>query len=546
MRIKKIHIQNYRSIKNLDIYPSSICALVGENGAGKSNILAALDFLLGDRYPQSRSLEPSDYFNHDEKRKIIIGVEYEKNDEGIEKLWCNFEYGRKDEIKILLNGVQRYPTTEQREQCALVYVDAHRDIEKHMGQSRWTLLGKLLRRFNASFPEERQNSLKQNFDAALDLLRTEAFIQFEQELISTFGDQVKHLDKQLRMEFTSFDPLSYYKNIQLLLRREHEVVSLAEAGQGMRNLALLALFRAYAKVFRSDGIIAVEEPELYLHPHAERTLSALFRNLAQQGGQVFYTTHSSYFVETEFFDEICLVERKKDDEGDLCTQITQLSADKLVGLRKTLHPTKPITLQSLRERYHNICNLEHAEAFFARKIVLVEGEAEEFSLPIYANALGYNLDTHGVSVVNTRGKTNIDHFYHLYAAFGIPVFVVFDSDRGGKDNDLNYNLTLLQMLNAAQEREPHGVVSNTYAISDPDFEAEIRNAIGEEVYKALHEQISESVGKAGKGIVARILAQRLVNEGQIPIYIEKIVEKVKSLDDQEAYAKANDMIDIPF
>ncbi len=51
MKIKKIQIKNYRSIKELEFEPQSLCALVGENNSGKSNILNAIDLLLGESWP---------------------------------------------------------------------------------------------------------------------------------------------------------------------------------------------------------------------------------------------------------------------------------------------------------------------------------------------------------------------------------------------------------------------------------------------------------------------------------------------------------------
>lgn len=47
------------------------------------------------------------------------------------------------------------------------------------------------------------------------------------------------------------------------------------------------------KAFRGDAIFAIEEPEFYLHPHAQRSLAALFEELATAGNQVFYSTHSA-------------------------------------------------------------------------------------------------------------------------------------------------------------------------------------------------------------------------------------------------------------
>jgi putative ATP-dependent endonuclease of the OLD family len=34
----------------------------------------------------------------------------------------------------------------------------------------------------------------------------------------------------------------------------------------------LALFHAFASAFKDGAILAIEEPELFLHPHAQRSL----------------------------------------------------------------------------------------------------------------------------------------------------------------------------------------------------------------------------------------------------------------------------------
>jgi len=46
MRISRIRIQNFRSIQTLDFPIGNICALIGPNNAGKSNILLALHHVL--------------------------------------------------------------------------------------------------------------------------------------------------------------------------------------------------------------------------------------------------------------------------------------------------------------------------------------------------------------------------------------------------------------------------------------------------------------------------------------------------------------------
>jgi putative ATP-dependent endonuclease of the OLD family len=83
MLIDKICIKNYRSCKDVTIYPQDIMALVGPNNAGKTNILSALNFLLGERWPSRQGLAPSDFYNQEERRRLAIEVGFRANEGNI-------------------------------------------------------------------------------------------------------------------------------------------------------------------------------------------------------------------------------------------------------------------------------------------------------------------------------------------------------------------------------------------------------------------------------------------------------------------------------
>ena len=233
------------------------------------------------------------------------------------------------------------------------------------------------------------------------------------------------------------DPLNFYKILYPVLVENGSSRNPAEAGSGMRNLIVLALFRAYARVFKGDAIIAVEEPEIYLHPHAQHSLNSLFETLAEEGAQLFISTHSAALLCPERSDRVIRVRQLPDDEGNVCTQIKHVTSPKLLRLRQRLHPTLTMTIESMRERYRNICSIEHCEAFFATCVLLVEGPTERTALPIYAKHLGVDFNKLGVSIVSANGKGNLDSLHHLYNSLEIKAFVVFDNDRGGQPVDMN-------------------------------------------------------------------------------------------------------------
>ncbi len=45
MKITRLQIENYKSLKSIDFAPADFSVLVGPNGSGKSNFVDALDFL---------------------------------------------------------------------------------------------------------------------------------------------------------------------------------------------------------------------------------------------------------------------------------------------------------------------------------------------------------------------------------------------------------------------------------------------------------------------------------------------------------------------
>lgn len=537
MKIERVLIENFRSIRHAEIFPGDVCALVGENNAGKTNVLSALDFLLGEVYPSRNRLDASHYYHGDTGRPVRVEVGFTENEHNIRRVWCEIPWDERFSARVEYAGGREYNlTNEIRERCALVYLDAGRSLEYHLGQGRWTLFGRITRRLYENFEElhrgGRNAELEGIFEQAEEVLRTNLFRSFEDTLKEGFGEQLSRTSHDIGMEFRAFEPANYYRSMRPVLIEDGVRKSPGDVGQGMRNLVVLSLFRAYAKVFRGDAIIAVEEPETYLHPHAQRSLAAIFNELAEQGNQIFYSTHSGNFVDVSHFDRICLVERCPDPYGQPCTVVRQVSAEELLSNRQELYPDTRMSVTGLRERYRNIYGLEHNEAFFARKIVVVEGATEEYSLPIYARHLGYDFDANGVSVVNARGKASLDAFYQLYTAFGIPTYLVFDNDRDGSRAELQSNARLLKMLGETEVLEPEGVVCDGFAIIEGNYEDAMRcylNEIEPDKYERLSSHASYVLGRDSKGLRARFMAQKLIEDDIVPRFIEDIVAALRRL-----------------
>jgi len=77
MRITQLTIQNFRSIENLTLALPRVCALVGPNNAGKSNILEALRRVLGTSWVSVSSFSPEDVFLRETDRAVTISCKLE-------------------------------------------------------------------------------------------------------------------------------------------------------------------------------------------------------------------------------------------------------------------------------------------------------------------------------------------------------------------------------------------------------------------------------------------------------------------------------------
>lgn len=97
MKIQKIEIKNYRSLRNAIIYPKNILALVGRNNSGKSNFIKALELFFEG---STRLVNAECFYNHKTEESIKIFITFDQLSEWEKeqfKAWMGlafcYEYG---------------------------------------------------------------------------------------------------------------------------------------------------------------------------------------------------------------------------------------------------------------------------------------------------------------------------------------------------------------------------------------------------------------------------------------------------------------------
>jgi len=197
-------------------------------------------------------------------------------------------------------------------------------------------------------------------------------------------------------------------------------------GHGLQRELLFAILRAYMQT-RREGVnprpllFAIEEPELYLHPFAQRRLAQVLSRIAERD-QVIYCTHSPIFVDMEKYHSICVVRKLNVKEG---TTLHQCFAE--------LFPGDERAQFKMAVEY----DPERSEMFFARRVLLVEGDTEKVAFPLVASKMGIDFTARSVAIVEAGGKPNLLLFMRILNMFQIPSIVVYDQDPGGQEEALN-------------------------------------------------------------------------------------------------------------
>ncbi|HBT49106.1 MAG TPA: hypothetical protein DEA61_04570, partial [Caldanaerobacter subterraneus] len=436
----------------------------------------------------------------------------------------------------------------------------------HISFYDWSLLGKIRKTFHKR-AYNLSDKLEERFNEIVDLFdQVPGFSEFKKDFGKFFEELQADVPLKMSIDFKPFTPSNYFKTMHILAsdpNQNRRDIDLDELGEGTRNLILLALLRSYAVNLRQygeeiRGILALEEPEIYLHPQAQRNLFRILREIVSTGLQVIISTHSNNFVDTEFFDSIGLVRKVDDPENKGCqhTTLTLVSKAELVEhCYRTGVPEGKATIENITEYYKSTSNYRLNEAFFARFLILVEGETEELALPEYLAAVGLNCDQKGVSVIAVQGKNQIPKYWRLFGKFKIPMLVVFDNDddgvdaKGSDNQKRKSNKNLASCFGLQLEQILHGkawdVVTSENEPATPivilgkEFETAVkqdyentrteRTPTYEKIEEEAHNIIKPVSKNQAKGLIARYIARRIHSfmPDYAPQFVKRIAEIVK-------------------
>jgi hypothetical protein len=249
-------------------------------------------------------------------------------------------------------------------------------------------------------------------------------------------------------------------------------------------------------------------------------------------------------VDVRYFDEVRVFRRIKQAKGDWITKVSHFPIQNLILDGKNRYG-KDLPEEGLRQKFSHFYDAAKNEGFFANKVILVEGPTEEYALPIYFEALGFNLDQSQVAIISAGSVQNLNYLYIIFNELDIPCYLIFDGDKpiefdpnqidtSQKDdlkNKSRRNIELLQFVGATEyiTKETYFfpcICENRVNVFEHEFEIEVHQILPK--YNEWKAEATKLFGNDSKPLAARYIARKAVEASDIPVIISQILENVKA------------------
>ena len=430
MYISKIKLHNFRRFKDIEIrFNKERNILVGDNEAGKSSILQAIDLCARGSIHCVERIGIETLFN------VAVVREFMRGDKRIENLPKLF-------IELYLADIVD-EGTEGNENSDNSYTNGVRlSIEPDLALSRH--MSQVLQAENASFPFEfysvsfstfsgesyngytkivrtlmLDNSTIGNEYALNEYISTiyvAALSQVEQLATKhRYGNSKSGFKEEVLAPFNAKLPEGYSFSVKNTgknclendLTIELGGVPISEKGTGVQCIVKtqLALSRA-----ENIPIILLEEPENHLsHLNMRKMIEEIEKN---QQAQLFISTHSD-LISTRLDLRNCI-------------------------LMNSAVPSKTVSLHFIDEDtakfFMKAPDNNMLQFVLAKKVILVEGDAEFILMDVFCKRVfGHSLGEQGIDVISVDGKC-FKRYLEIAKRIGVKVAVITDNDKNYLEN----------------------------------------------------------------------------------------------------------------
>lgn len=425
MRIEEVKIKNFRSIKSATFRMNKITAVVGENNAGKTAVLRAINAVLN--YMDEEMSFKNKTHQYAVRSNTYITISFVevpdkviyKDKIDIDKLVIKFVYKYskdKEQYMYVKDGEEKSVDDEFMKNLSkdikYVYIPAGR-TNKDVSWEENSIFKEVVSNYMYKHTKNRdrisgdvRKVAKKIHDSALTTLEKD---------INTLYMQNQTMD----FKFDFADDLDYsvlLKKIKFSLNECGTDYLLKEWGSGTKSLAVIAMYRANALLEEESIVLGIEEPETNFHPQAQKRFIHSLRNeLHDNETQTIFTTHSTVLVDELQHEDIILIRRKKDSKRGFKSVLSQLQKNfwEKYGLEEFKH--------------YQFFNYKNSDFFFSKYVVIGESKNDIQVIKKLIESKIQNVIA-DVSFLELGGIEFLKYPYFLLKELEIPYMMVVDKD----------------------------------------------------------------------------------------------------------------------
>lgn len=526
----------------------------------------------GVRDKRARYRELVDSGNHESLTQLDSNASVDQ----IEQALCQWEANNPDHCERKRDdgqffGFKEVGTARLDRFIQFVYIPAVQDAAELAAENKGSPIKELADMVvfrvlkSSSAYQEIMESVQKQGEKLRELANTEQLIGFLQSMNETFGRFAPNTRMHLDWEIAEANlPLP---KARILLEEDNFKTSVERTGHGAQRALVMTLLKALVDIqIQPTGepdteppkaefvnsaessdlavptlVLAIEEPELYQHPsrqrHLARVLSELAQSNSESGGsqfQIIYTTHSPLFVDLQRFDQIRRV--YKIDSGSACkhTKVAQYSMEQVTRRLEELDQSQSNSYspEGTRARLQTLMTPWINEGFFAKKVVLVEGEEDRAALMGCAYAMGKDFEAEDIAVIPCNGKDKLHKAAIVFRGLGIPTYVIWDSDKD--KNKTDENRRLLRLHGQLEEDYPEKI-SDSFSCFEKDLSSKLIEELGQQNWDDLVCECKEHFGyhkadQAKKNPLAmRFILKKAYDLGKRSRTLERIIDEIFGL-----------------
>lgn len=427
MKLTEIRIDNFRSIKECHLFLNEVTAVIGENNAGKTALLRALNSVFNWEYEQAYFLNNAHQYAVRTTTKIVLIFEYIPDKEIYAgKLWGDklnlifkYAYGTTTRKRSLscqtatgAISVDDDFLTELKKDIDYVYIPASRS-NRDLTWTENSIFQRVLTAYSQYHTQLRDNVSAQVTRVA-EKLKNNIFSKIEHELALS---SLLNSDERYEFDYAGIIDYSLFLNkVGINIVDGSSSFPVTEYGSGIKSLSVIALYRTLAKLNKVNVILGIEEPETNLHPHAQKKLIASIQHNRQDSEiQAVFATHSTVIVDELNHENIILARRIPDSRRGFHTEFSQQESDFW-------------DKYNLDEYKHNrFFRYKNSDFFFAKYVIVVESSTDAQVISELLRDL-VREKMFFVSILNLDGIKNLKYPYYLLKSLKIPFSMVVDKD----------------------------------------------------------------------------------------------------------------------